>query len=148
MLTEMLDFLRTTVIHKVAGLTDEQARSTPIPSTMSPAWLVKHLTGVEWFWFTIDFAGVPMPANWPMDDEHGPFRLTPEDTLADLVANYQAQCEQSRQVVAGADLDDMATGPDMHFNLRYALTHMIEETGRHCGHLDLLREAIDGQTGQ
>jgi hypothetical protein len=51
-------------------------------------------------------------------------------------------------VVAAAELDDVARGPDMSFRLRYALAHMIEETARHCGHLDLLRESIDGQRGQ
>ena len=149
MLTEMLDYLRATVAHKVAGLTDEQAhRRSVAPSALSPAGLVKHLTGVEWFWFTVDFAGVPLPDHWPMDNEHAPFRLNPDDRLADLVAGYQAECERSRQVAAKADLDDLAAGPDMDFNLRYALTHLIEETARHCGHLDLLRETIDGQTGE
>ncbi len=145
MLTEMLDYLRATVVHKVAGLTDEQAhRRSVAPSALSPAGLVKHLTAVEWFWFTVDFAGA---ATEPAGG-HEAFRLRPEDQLADLVAGYQAECERSRQVVAEADLDDMAAGPDMDFNLRYALTHLIEETARHCGHLDLLRETIDGQTGE
>ena len=68
--------------------------------------------------------------------------------LAAIVAEYERECEASRAAVAGADLDDPARGPDMTFNLRYAFTHMIEETARHCGHLDLLREVTDGRTGQ
>jgi hypothetical protein len=145
----MLDFQRATVLVKLAGLTDEQAFGRPVPaSALSPAGLVKHLTGVEWFWFTVDFAGVPMPADWPMDDEHGPFRLAPGDTLAALVAGYRTECERSRQAIVGADFDDPARGPGMDFTLRYAVAHMIEETARHCGHLDLLRESIDGRRGE
>jgi hypothetical protein len=148
-LTGLLDFLRATVVHKVSGLTDEQAFGTPVPpSTLTPAGLVKHLTGAERFWFSIDFAGLDLPYPWPEDDPHGAFPLAPEDTLAGLVAAYVAECERSRESVSGASLDDKARGPDMHFRLRYALAHMIEETARHCGHLDILRESIDGRTGQ
>ncbi len=87
--------------------------------------MVKHLTGVD-----------------------GNFQVLPEETLAGIVAGYQEECERSRQVVARADFDARARGPGMAFNLRYALLHMIEETARHCGHLDLLRERIDGQVGE
>jgi hypothetical protein len=148
-LTGLLDFLRGTVVHKVTGLTDEQAFGTPVPaSALTPAGLVKHLAGAERFWFSIDFAGADLPHPWPEDNPHGAFRLAPEDTLAGLVAGYEMECERSRQVVAAAELDDVACGPDMSFRLRYGLAHMIEETARHCGHLDLLRESIDGQRGQ
>ena len=74
--------------------------------------------------------------------------MAPEDTVAGLVAAYEAECERSRQSIAGAELGAKARGEGMDFVLRYALTHMIEETARHCGHLDLLRESIDGQRGQ
>jgi len=145
----MLDFLRDTVVHKVAGLTDEQAFSRPVPaSELTPAGLVKHLTGVERFWFSIDFAGSDTEWPWTDDDPHGNFPLSPDDTLAAIVAAYRAECARSRQIVAGAALEDIAQGEDMTFNLRYALSHLIEETGRHAGHLDLLRESIDGTTGE
>jgi hypothetical protein len=109
---------------------------------------VKHLTGVERFWFSIDFAAADLPLPWPEDDRHGAFAPEPGDTLDGLVARYLEECERSRAVVAAAELDDVARAADLHFNLRYALTHMIEETARHCGHLDLLRERIDGSRGQ
>ena len=148
-LTGLLDFLRATVVNKVAGLTHEQAVSTPVPpSTMTPAGLVKHLTGVERFWFSIDFAGAHLPWPWPEDDPHGGFPLDPAETLAGLVQGYAAECERSRQVIAGPSLEDRAQGPDLEFTLRYALAHMVEETARHCGHLDLMRESIDGARGQ
>lgn len=148
-LTGMLDFLRATVVHKVAGLSDEQAIAIPVPpSTLTTASIVKHLTGVERFWFSIDFAGQDLPWPWTDEDPHGNFRLTGDDTLAQIVADYVEECERSRQAIADAALDDLARSPGMTFKLRYALTHMIEETARHCGHLDLLREAIDGLTGE
>jgi Protein of unknown function (DUF664) len=148
-LTGLLDFLRATVVNKVAGLTDEQAFGTPVPaSALTPAGLVKHLAGVERFWFSIDFAGADLPWPWTEDDQHGNFRLASDDTLASIVADYRHECERSRRAIDGADLDDQARGEGLTFTLRYALAHMVEETARHCGHLDLLRESIDGQTGE
>lgn len=145
----LLDFLRATVVMKVDGLTDEQAFAAPVPpSTLTPAGLVKHLTGVERFWFSIDFAGHDLPWPWTEEDPHGAFVLADDDTLAGLVANYLTECQRSRAAIAGSALDDRARGEDMTFTLRYALAHMVEETARHCGHLDLLRERIDGTTGQ
>jgi hypothetical protein len=148
-LVGLLDFLRATVVTKVAGLTDEQAFGRPVPaSALSPAGVVKHLTGVERFWFSIDFAGADLPWPWSADDPHGNFPIAPGDTLAAIVAGYLAECARSRQAIAGAGLDDAARGPGMDFTLRYAIVHLIEETGRHCGHLDLLRESIDGVAGE
>jgi hypothetical protein len=148
-LSGLLDYLRATVVNKVAGLTDEQARSQPLPpSTLTPAGIVKHLTGVERFWFSIDFAGADLPWPWTEDDQHGNFVVQHDDSLGALVVDYLAECERSRAAVAGAELGDRARGKDMTFTLRYAFAHMIEETARHCGHLDLLRERVDGATGQ
>ena len=148
-LTEMLDYLRATVVVKVAGLSDEQAFATPVaPSTLSPAGMVKHLSGAERFWFSIDFAGLDLTWPWPEDDPHGGFPIRDGDTVAAIVDEYVHECGRSQAAIAGADLDDQAKGDGMAFKLRYALVHMIEETARHCGHLDLLREATDGQTGE
>ncbi len=81
------------------------------------------------------------------DDVHGNFRIEPGVTLAAIVADYVEECARSRRAVAEADLDDPARGEDMDFTLRYALIHMVQETARHCGHLDLLREVTDGAVG-
>jgi len=147
-LTGHLDFLRSTVVWKAAGLTDEQARRRILaPSALSVASIVKHLTCVERFWFSIDFAGLDLPHPWTADDPHGCFRLDPGDTIEGLVAAYEAECERSRQAIEGSALDEVARAEGMGFTLRFALAHMIEETARHCGHLDLLREHLDGLTG-
>jgi hypothetical protein len=148
-LAGLLDFLRATVVNKVAGLSDEQARTTSVsPSTLTPAGVVKHLAGVERFWFSIDFAGLDLAHPWTEANPHGDFRLEDGERLVDVVAGYQAECLRSREIVAGASLEDRARGEGMTFTLRYALAHLVEETARHCGHLDLLREAIDDQRGE
>jgi hypothetical protein len=148
MLESMLDFYRATVVNKVAGLTDAQAFAAAVPpSTLTPATVVKHLAGTERFWFSIDFANLDVTWPWPDDDLHGNFRIEPGDTLAAIVDGYIEECERSRRAIADADLNDSARGEDMDFTLRFAMIHMIEETARHCGHLDLLREATDGSVG-
>ena len=148
LLESMLDFYRATVVNKVAGLTDAQAFTTAAsPSTLTPANVVKHLAGTERFWFSIDFADLEVPWPWTDEDLHGGFRIEPEDTLATIVADYVEECANSRRAIVDADLDDDARGKDMDFTLRFAMIHMIEETARHCGHLDLLREATDGSVG-
>jgi hypothetical protein len=148
MLESMLDFYRATVVNKVAGLTDARAFAASVsPSTLTPATVVKHLAGTERFWFSIDFASLDVTWPWTDDDLHGNFRIEPGDTLAAVVADYVEECANSRRAIAEADLEDSARGEGMDFTLRFAILHMIEETARHCGHLDLLREATDGAVG-
>jgi hypothetical protein len=148
MLESMLDFYRATVVNKVAGLSDAQAFTAAVPpSTLTPATIVKHLTGTERFWFSIDFAALDVAWPWTDEDQHGNFRLAPGDTLAAIVSDYVAECANSRLAIGDAGLDDPARGEDMDFTLRFAMIHMIEETARHCGHLDLLREVTDGSVG-
>ena len=144
-----LDYLRTAIVRKAEGLTDQQAGQAPVPpSTMTPAGLVKHLTGTERFWFAIDFAGLDLEHPWPEDDPHGGWALDETDTVPGLIGAYRAECARSDASVAGYDLDDGARAEGMDFQLRYAYAHMIQETARHAGHLDLLREVIDGTRGQ
>jgi hypothetical protein len=148
-LAGMLDFVRGAVIRKVAGLTEAQGRLAPVPpSTLTPAGVVKHLTAVERFWFSIDFAGLDLEHPWPEDDMHGAWSLEAGETLAGLIEEYRAECARSTAAVDGFDLGAPARGQDMDFLLRFAYAHMIQETARHAGHLDLLREVIDGRTGQ
>jgi hypothetical protein len=148
-LAGMLDFARGAIVRKAAGLTEEQARSAPVPpSTLTAAGVVKHLTGVERFWFSIDFADLDLEHPWPEDDMHGAFELSEQDTIGGLLQAYQEECARSEASVARFALEETAKAPDMDFLLRFAYAHMIQETARHAGHLDLLREAIDGTTGQ
>ena len=69
------------------------------------------------------------------------------ESLAEIVADYEAACRESREVLERYGLDDRCRGGGGTQNVRWVLVHMIEETGRHCGHLDILRELLDGTTG-
>jgi hypothetical protein len=148
-LTGLLDFLRSTVELKLTGLTEDQAFAHPVhPSALTPAGIVKHLTGVERFWFAIDFAGLEVEWPWTEEDPHGSFPIAPGDTVDGVLASYRAECARSREITAAASFDDRARSDGMTFTLRYAVAHLIEETARHLGHLDLLRESTDGQVGE
>jgi uncharacterized damage-inducible protein DinB len=146
-----LDFLRGAVVLKATGLTDDQARRQLVPSELTTvAGLVAHLTYVEHYWFAVVLDGQPDP--WQdlfAEDPDAEFRLGTRTPIERLVADYEAECGRSRAVAAGLDLD--ATGTTAKgepVNLRWVIVHMIEETGRHAGHLDLLRELLDGSTGE
>jgi uncharacterized damage-inducible protein DinB len=154
MLTGFLDYHRATLLWKASGLTQEQM-AAPLPSSeLTIAGLVKHLALVEDTWFTERFAGqgegVWAGIDWEADPDwemHSAVHDRPED----LLALYAAACDRSRQVTAGASLDQRSTAPSRsgeHFTLRWILFHMLEETARHNGHVDLLREAIDGVSGE
>jgi uncharacterized damage-inducible protein DinB len=143
-LVACLDYLRACVIAKVDDLDEEQARWSPVPSGTSLLWLVKHLTFTEAIWFPWGFAG--QEADLPTD------QVLAEDTVAGVVAGYRSAVALSNEVVAAApDPDHPAarkvTGPGP-MPLRWHLTHMVEETSRHAGHADILRELLDGQVGR
>ncbi|MCC9177968.1 mycothiol transferase [Arthrobacter sp. zg-Y750] len=87
------------------------------------------------------------PTRWSEEDPDGEFRVSPQDSLAGIIADYEAACEQSREVMRRHGLEDRCRGGGGKQNVRWVLVHMIEETGRHCGHLDILRELLDGSTG-
>jgi hypothetical protein len=83
------------------------------------------------------------------DDPNATFRIEPEDTVEGLIADYDRQCELSRQIAAHNDLADTAPHPKLgKVSLRWIYVHMIEETARHAGHADVLREQIDGTVGR
>ncbi|MEV7044111.1 DinB family protein [Amycolatopsis sp. NPDC051061] len=149
-LTSMLDHHRATVAWKAGGLTEEQVRRVHLPSELTTiAGLIAHLTLNEWFWFAVVVDGEE--DTWEEKLEQDPdaeFRILPETTLARLLADYEKQSDRSREIVAKHGLDDEVTHKDETFNVRWVLTHMIEETARHVGHLDLLRELTDGLTGE
>lgn len=150
-LAGFLDFLRATVVMKATGLTDEQARRPLIPSElMTVAGLVSHLTYVERYWFGVVFDGrSDLWTERLKADRDAEFRAALDIPLSQLIADYTAQCQLNRDIVAALDLDAAAkTGRGEPVNLRWVLIHMIEETGRHAGHLDLLRELLDGSTGE
>jgi uncharacterized damage-inducible protein DinB len=145
-----LDFHRATLVLKLDGLDDEQLRRPMVPSGTSLLGLVKHLTEVEHGWFVNEYARLgEAPLFETDDDPDASFRIEPDETAADLVAAYQAICDRSRAIVAAASsLDE--TVPNARrgrIDLRRIMLHMIEETARHNGHADIIRELIDGAVG-
>jgi uncharacterized damage-inducible protein DinB len=155
-LTAFLDFLRGTLLWKAEGLDAEQFRRTLPPSSLTLGGLLHHLALVEEFWFEVRFAGLPERAPWTdVDWETDPdweFRTAAELDPEELRQRYRDACQRSRAVVAQADgLDQVSVGTradGSHWNLRWVLVHMVEETARHAGHADLLRESIDGRVGE
>jgi len=150
-LAGFLDFLRATVVLKATGLTDEQARRSLVPSELTTvAGLVSHLTLVEQYWFGQVLDEQPDPWRERLEkDRDAEFRAALGIPLDQLIADYEAECRRSRDVVAKLDLDVTGiTAKGQPVNVRWVLIHMIEETGRHAGHLDLLRELLDGTTGE
>lgn len=134
------------MIGKSIGLTDEQARRPGVGSGTSIAWLLKHLARVEYDWVVWSYAGGGgsyLPQDVPVADD---------DTLASLVAEYRLAIGAADAVieacpdlsVAGVRSGRGTTPP----SLRWVLTHLIEETARHAGHADILRERLDGVTGR
>ncbi|MFK0247386.1 DinB family protein [Amycolatopsis azurea] len=150
-LNGFLDFLRATVVWKCSGLTDEQARRALVPSELTTvAGLLGHLTLVEQYWFNVVLNGQEDLWKEALEaDPDAEFRVAMQTPIEQLIAAYEAECERSRKIVAGMDLDDKVPfRGDREVNVRFVVAHMVEETGRHAGHLDLLREMIDGLTGE
>jgi hypothetical protein len=151
-LTGFLDYQRHTLLLKCAGLTPEQLlrRATP-PSTLCLLGLVRHLTDVEYGWLVEQLAGGEVKDLYGPGDADFDVVEADEHSVAAAFARYAAQVAESRRLVAGAELDTMTpTHPRIgkQFSLRWILVHLIAEYARHNGHADLLREAIDGATGE
>ncbi|WP_433380805.1 DinB family protein [Actinoplanes sp. CA-142083] len=138
-----LDYHRATFLWKCSGLTEAQLRQRSVtPSELTLLGLMRHLQGVEQYWIQWKLAGTVIADD---GDEESP---APAEKV---YANYLAACEKSREVFAKATEDLSRTVPNPEFgdtDVRFVLAHLIEEYARHAGHADLLREAIDGATGE
>lgn len=149
-LTGWLDYHRATLLTKLDGLDDEQLRRPMVPSGLCLLGLVKHLTAVEHGWFVVDFEQSEDGYLFVRaDGSEADFVIEPGDTTESVVAGYQQACERGRAAVeAAGSLDATVQRPEMgELGLRWVVTHMIEETARHNGHADIIRELIDGTTG-
>ena len=151
MLEAHLDANREIAVVKVTGLTWERATQRLGPSATSAAGIVRHLTDVERFWFRRHLDGQDdVPFRWSDTEPDLEFEFGDSDTLEAVIADYRAACEESRQVASRYQLEDQLTRPEDSGNrpsLRWVLCHMIDETARHNGHLDIYRELLDGRTG-
>jgi hypothetical protein len=152
MLQGFLDFHRDTLLWKTAGLTGAQLVETSVePSTMSLLGLVRHLTEVERYWFQICLDERPiMPLLWTDEHPDGDFDLVDPAIAEQDVVQYREIVKLSDEIGAGYDLDHLFHRPRREhlYSVRWLYIHLIEEYSRHNGHADLLRERIDGQTGE
>ena len=154
-LTGWLDVQRSFVRMKCEGLSEEDAHRKVLPTSplMTPAGLVAHLRWNEYSWFQLALMGVPDTGQTPWTEGgHPDAEMFVDDIpLAQLLDEYDAECARSNETIATLSLDTLEQGPYAAkgdaASLRYILCHMIEETARHVGHLDIIREIIDGVTG-
>jgi hypothetical protein len=142
-LRALLQYQRESLVRKLTGLGDEAAQRSPVPTGTSLLWLVKHMTRAEIAWVLRRFAGLEVVE--PSDG------VTPADSISSAVSAYQETWSRVDAVAfRGASLDQRCrvqdASPDV--SLRWVLMHLLEETARHAGHADILRELIDGETGR
>ena len=152
MIESFLDHYRTVVVAKVRGVSEDEVRRRQVPSLTTLGGLLRHLRRVEMSWFEHRLAQAPLDdlpyLTWVFDEPDRDFLVQPEDTVESLIADYERQCERSREVAGEFALDDIAPHPERGpLSLRWIYIHMIEETARHAGHADIIREQIDGALG-
>jgi hypothetical protein len=148
-LSEFLDYYRTVFLRKVQGIDDDQARVRVAASSIDLLGLTRHLVDVERWWFRIVFTAEVTDGVY--DDENdidADWHHGPADTLSAALDHWHREVARAREIVAGrsdpAELSATDTPRRGRVSLRWVLVHMIEEYARHCGHADLVREAIDG----
>jgi uncharacterized damage-inducible protein DinB len=150
-LTSFLDYHPATLALKCDGLTDNQLRERAVPpSSLSLLGLVRHMAEVERNWFRPVLGGEEMSGIFsPNLDWEASFRDVATADVAEAFQLWRAECEHARELVAAApSLDVRGFRRSGFVSLRWVMTHMIEEYARHNGHADLLRERLDGSTGE
>jgi uncharacterized damage-inducible protein DinB len=139
----LLQYQRESLVRKVADVDEDAARIPLVASGTTLLWLVKHLARAETTWIVERFAGEDIQL--PDDAVHG------SDTLASAVDTYRQTWARVDRIVSEAPTLDQRcrrVSSDVPVNLRWVLSHLLEETARHAGHADILRELIDGRTGR
>jgi len=152
-LTGWLDLQRSLVRMKAKGLSEADAHRALLTTSplMTVAGIVSHLRWVEYSWFHLDLLGVPDTGQTPWRENGHPDAemLVEGIPLARLLDEYDEECARSNAIVAKHSLDDVeqrVKRSSEPASVRFILCHMIEETARHVGHLDIIRELIDGHT--
>ena len=139
---------RDLVVWKLEGASDEVLSSVTTPSGMSLHGLVRHLTNVERSWLRDVFAGQDdLRYDWTEEDPEAEWQVPADTTMAALLAEYAEESRRCDAVITAAPSLDV-TSASRDRSLRWILLHLVEETARHLGHIDLLREQADGNTGE
>ena len=145
-LTGFLAEQRSLVLWKLADAQDADLLSVATTTGLTARGVLNHLTHVERWWWRDRFAGEDgLSYDWTDEDPDGEFHLGPEKPLATLLLEYEQECVRADAVFDAVDLD--AVGVRTASSARWVLVHLIQETARHLGHLDLLRELADGSVG-
>ncbi|MFD5415934.1 DinB family protein [Streptomyces nojiriensis] len=148
-----LDLQRQILRWKCDGLSEADAHRSVVPTSpaMTMAGLISHMRWVEHTWMEVAFLGGDKTQNPSFDEtDEGADWRTDGVPLKQLLVQYEAQCARSNEIVAAASLDDVGRHADFRAgsaNLRWMLIHLVEETGRHAGHADIVRELLDGVKG-
>jgi len=143
-----LDRHRDVVRWKLEGLDDGELRRPMTPSGTNLLGLVKHLASVEYGWFCETFGRATEQLPFVQDDPDADLRVGPNESTPDILAFYARATAAADQVIDELDIEDTGTAwYGETVTLRWVLIHMIEETARHAGHMDIVRELIDGATG-
>ncbi|HEY6710318.1 MAG TPA: DinB family protein [Actinomycetota bacterium] len=143
-----LDRHRDAILWKLEGVGDDDLRRPLVPSGTSLLGLVKHLAAVEYGWFCDTFGRPTEPLPFDDDDPDADLRIEPDETTADILAFYDRARTTADRIVDEIGLEE--TGMAWFgepVTMRWVLIHMVEETARHAGHVDILRELVDGMTG-
>jgi uncharacterized damage-inducible protein DinB len=138
---------RATLTRKVHGVTEEQGRWSPVGSGTSLLGILAHLTAVEAWWFRVVLDGQKVQLPWSSEDPDGEWRVPEDATVDGMLRAYRAECARSDMAIALHELSETVAYDGGRLSTRWILTHMVEETARHNGHADIIRELIDGQTG-
>jgi Protein of unknown function (DUF664) len=138
----LLQYQRGSLVRKVSALDRTDLRMSLVGSGTTLLWLVKHMAGAEVTWMQCRFAGLEVEIP---DDS-----LQPGDTLDGVTALYKSAWKVSEAIARqSSGLHELCRKPEgTPLNLRWVLMHLLEETARHAGHADILREIVDGQTGR
>lgn len=141
----MLDRNRRALIDTVRGLSEADARQRLVPSLTTPISLIKHAAGAERIWFQRFWAGLgESECDGYSNRDEGTFAVTDDESVAEVIAEFERASQRSREIAARFDLDDIKDNPrEGTVSMRSTLLAMIEEFARHAGHGDILREQID-----
>ncbi len=147
-----LDYFRSVLAAKVSGLPDDELGRSPLPSGWTPLQLIKHVTFVERRWLEWGFEGRAIPEPWG-DEREGRWYVGPGETREALLAELADRAARTRATVEGHDLAEVGAasprwdGADPP-TLERVLLHVLQEYARHVGHLDIVRELLDGTVGE
>ncbi|ASU77302.1 DinB family protein [Actinopolyspora erythraea] len=147
-----LDYFRSALVDKLRGLPEDELRSSRLPSGWSPITLLKHLTHVERRWLVWRIGGEHIERPW-RERSAGRWYVADDESLPELVAELHEQAARSNEIIRAHELSDLGVpgeswDGEQPASLERVLFHLLQEYARHLGHLDVVRELIDGEVGE